>query len=128
SRSGGDGKQIDVAQARVVAFQQPDQVARKPFAVREPVVTHFTAEQDRVARKRHTALTSCRVESQHQHVKFHSTCRRPPDRPLLPARRPRCGNISTPNSSTATRLCFFAWAISTRCSTRTLWSPRARSS
>ena len=42
-------------------------------------------------------------------------------------RRPRrCASIWTPSNSIATRFCFSAWAISTRCSSRTLWSPPAR--
>ena len=43
------------------------------------------------------------------------------------AAHPGCVNISTRSSSIATPSCCSGWATSTRSSTRTRWSPRARS-
>ena len=133
------------ADAEAVRVKETHQITRQPHAVRDCGVARVDRDDAAITRERHASLAGCRVESEHQHVKFNSTCL-PLVRPSTQLRAPRalvegrrlpqgthrtsrrrCASISMRSSSIATRSCFFAWGTSTRCSTRTRSSPRARS-
>ena len=70
----GHGKQIDVGDAEVVCVKETHQIARQPHAVRERGVARVDRDDAAITRERHASLAGCRVESEHQHVKFNSTC------------------------------------------------------
>ena len=121
SRAGRHREQVDVRRRRARALgEDGEQIRRQPLGVRPRRIAARSATTRSSSTTATLPRARRRVQSQHTHAIDYRICQR--------RRRRRCVSISTPSSSIATRSCSSGWATSTRCSTRTPSSPRARSS